>query len=111
MLVVGGVGVDSGDDVCDVGVGVGVGVALVLGCLRRIWLVFFFLVSFLYKNPRKIICWEGEKSGPKCHFFNLFFLGLSFVGLGLGSSSVSCMTFYMFSNPNIMLGKSQAPCP
>ena len=76
MLVVGGVGVDSGDDVCDVGVGVGVGVALVLGCLRRIWLVFFFLVSFLYKNqpqPTKNYLLGGGKKWPKMPLFQPIF--------------------------------------
>ena len=48
----------------------------------------FVVVCFLYKtnpNPRKIIC--CGKKWPKCHLLTQFFLG--WVGLGLGSSSVS----------------------
>ena len=64
-------------------------VSHVLGCLRRNfgW-VRFLVVCFPYTtkpNPRKIIC--CGKKVAKLPLLTLFFLG--WVGLGLGSSSVS----------------------
>ena len=59
----------------------------------------FLVVCFLHKinpNPRKSIC--CGKKWPKCHFLTCFFLG--WVGLELGSSSVSCWRLYVFQ-PNI----------
>ena len=59
----------------------------------------FLHVCFLRKtdpNPRKTILAAG-KSGPKCHFFNLFFLG---VGLALGWGVRRFHNnIYMFPNP------------
>ena len=51
----------------------------------------FLAVYFLYKTDpnarKKTKIAVGKKWGPKCHFLTDFFLG--WVGLGLGSSSVS----------------------
>ena len=65
----------------------------VLCCMKRLFcgefgLVRFLVVCFLYKTipiPRKVRA--VGKSGTKCHFSIYFFFG--WVGLGLGSSSVS----------------------